>query len=154
MLNLLRKSLSLEIDNFIGLFKTGNAVKFTKSAFVQARKKIKPEVFDKLSHLLLNEFYKDNDVAIKLWKGFRVLAVDGSRVTLPITKELKAVYGESKNQTNTVLAQARCSVIYDVLNKYALDGSLVALKNGERDLALAHLEHCKENDLIIYDRGY
>lgn len=154
MLNLLRKSLSLEIDNFIGLFKTGNAVKFTKSAFVQARKKVKPEVFDKLSHLLLNEFYTNNDVAIKLWKGFRVLAVDGSRVTLPITKELKAVYGESKNQTNTVLVQARCSVIYDVLNKYALDGSLVALKNGERDLALAHLEHCKENDLIIYDRGY
>lgn len=29
-----------------------------------------------------------------------------------------------------------------------------ALKQGERDLALAHLEHCKDNDLILYDRGY
>lgn len=154
MLNLLRKSLSLEIENFISLFKTGTAVKFTKSAFVQARKKVKPEVFERLSDLLLNEFYSDNDPAIKLWKGFRLLAVDGSRITLPITKELKAIYGESKNQTNTVLVQARCSVIYDVLNKYVLDGNLGALKIGERDLALTHLEHCKDNDLIIYDRGY
>lgn len=154
MLNLLRKSLSLEIENFISLFKTGTAVKFTKSAFVQARKKVKPEVFERLSDLLLNEFYSDNDPAIKLWKGFRLLAVDGSRITLPITKELKAIYGESKNQTNTVLVQARCSVIYDVLNKYVLDGNLSALKIGERDLALTHLEHCKDSDLIIYDRGY
>ena len=118
-------------------------LKFTKSAFVQARKKVKPEVFERLSDLLLNEFYSDNELAIKLWKGFRLLAVDGSRITLPITKELKAIYGESKNQTNTVLVQARCSVIYDVLNKYVLDGSLGALKIGERDLALTHLNIAK-----------
>ena len=49
---------------------------------------------------------------------------------------------------------ARCSVLYDVLNKYVLDGTLGALKQGERDLAISHLEHCKDNDLILYDRGY
>lgn len=154
MLNFLTKSLSLEIENFTNLFKVGSIAKFTKSAFVQARKKVKPEVFDRLSQLLLNEFYTDNDAAIKLWKGFRLLAVDGSRITLPITEELKDIYGESKNQTNTVLVQARCSVIYDVLNKYVLDGKLVALKQGERDLALSHLQYCKSKDLLLYDRGY
>ena len=154
MLNFLTKSLSIEIENFISLFKTGTIAKFTKSAFVQARKKVKPEVFDRLSQLLINEFYTDNELAIKLWKGFRLLAVDGSRITLPITKELKAIYGETKNQTSTVLVHARCSVLYDVLNKYVLDGKLVPLKQGERDLAITHLEHCKDNDLILYDRGY
>ena len=49
MLNFLRKSLSLEIENFMGLFKIGFNSKFTKSAFVQARKKVSPEVFDRLS---------------------------------------------------------------------------------------------------------
>lgn len=154
MINLLRKSLSLEIENFTSLFKTGSATKFTKSAFVQARKKVKPQVFEKLSQLLLNEFYTDNEPAIKLWKGFRLLAVDGSRVTLPITKELKTIYGETKNQTNTTIVQARCSVIYDVLNKYVLEGTLAPLKQGERELALDHLTHCKLNDLVLYDRGY
>lgn len=108
MLNLLRKSLSLEIENFTSLFRPTKIYGFTKSAFVQARKKVKPEVFEKLSRILLDEFYTDNQVAVKLWKGFRILAVDASRITLPITKELKAIYGETKNQTNTVLVQARC----------------------------------------------
>ncbi|MBZ9788079.1 IS4 family transposase [Psychroflexus sp. CAK57W] len=154
MLNFLRKSLSLEIENFTSLFTISSCSKFTKSAFVQARKKVKPEVFDRLSQVLLNEFYTDNESAIKLWKGFRLLAVDGTRITLPITGELKEIYGEVKNQYSTALVQARCSIIYDVLNKYVLDGVLKPIKLGERDLALNHFDHCKESDLIIYDRGY
>jgi hypothetical protein len=154
MLNFLRKSLSLEIENFTSLFKFGSSSKYAKSAFVQARKKVRPEVFDRLSQVLLNEFYNDNEPAIKLWNGFRLLAVDGTRITLPITSELKGIYGEAKNQSSTVLVQARCSVIYDVLNKYVLDGVLEPIKRGERDLALNHLDHCKDSDLIIYDRGY
>lgn len=103
MLNFLRKSLALEIENFTSFLKLSDSAKFTKSAFVQARKKIKPEVYKKLSHTLLEEFYNDNEPAIKRWKGFRLLAIDGTRITLPITEELKEVYGISKNQTDTVL---------------------------------------------------
>lgn len=154
MLNFLRKSLSQEIENFTSLLKVGPNSRFTKSAFVQARKKVRPEVFDRLSQVLLNEFYTDNGPAIRLWRGFRLLAVDGTRITLPITDELKTIYGETRNQSSTVLVQARCSVIHDVLNNYVLDGVLAPVKKGERDLALGHLDHCKENDLIIYDRGY
>lgn len=154
MMNFLRKSLSLEIENFVSLFKNGYKSRFSKSAFVQARMKVKPEVFDKLSHVLLNEFYTDNDAAIKLWRGFRLLAVDGSRITLPITDELIRIYGKTQNQFDTFIIQARCSIIFDVLNNYVLDGALGAIKVGERDLALPHLEHCKNKDLILYDRGY
>jgi len=128
--------------------------KFTKSAFVQARMKIKPEVFKHLSGILIDEFYTDNDLAVKTWKGFRLLAVDGSRITLPITKELKQIYGETKNQSNTTLVQARCSLLYDVENNYVLDGRLAPLSEGERVLALSHLHMCKTEDLLIYDRGY
>lgn len=154
MLNLLKKSLSLEIENFINFFKNQPFSKFTKSAFVQARRKIKPEVFKQLSYMLLEEFYTDNDQAIKLWKGFRLLAVDSSRITLPMTAELKSVYDVTKNQTDSSIVQARCSVLFDVLNKYVLDGVLAPPKVGERVLALGHLDYCNTNDLLIYDRGY
>ena len=77
-----------------------------------------------LSSVLIDEFYTDNDGGIKLWSGFRVLSVDGSSITLPITKELKNLYGETKNQTKTSVVQARVSVLYDVLNHYVLDGIL------------------------------
>ena len=151
---MLKKSLSLEIENFLSFLKIKSTSKFTKSAFVQARMKIKPEVFKHLSNSLINEFYTDNDLAIKKWNGFRLLAVDGSSITLPITKELRQLYGEAKNQTSTGVVQARCSVIYDVENNYVLEGKLAPLKKGERQLALSHLCHCKTGDLIIYDRGY
>ena len=154
MLNLLRKSLSLEIENFWAFLKLDPLNKFTKSAFVQARMKIRPEVFKDLSDILVEEFYTDNGPAVRTWKGLRLLAVDGSRVTLPITKELKRIYGETKNQSNTTLVQARCSLLYDVENSYVLDGSLAPLAQGERALALSHLHQCRTGDLLIYDRGY
>ena len=93
MMNRITKSLSIEIDNFISTLRrnkesSGNDM-FTKSAFVQYRQKIKPEVFKALSASLIAEFYSDNDENIKLWRGFRLLAVDGSRLTLPNTKTLE-----------------------------------------------------------------
>lgn len=158
MINMLTKSLSIEIENFVNHLKTNCGLKefksFTKSAFVQYRKKIDPEVFKKLSSMLVDEFYTDNGLSIKLWNGFRVLAVDGSTITLPFTKELKEIYGITKNQTNTGVIQARVSVLYDVLNNYVLDSLLFPKHIGERALALQHLVKSKVNDLIIYDRGY
>ncbi|GAA4952916.1 hypothetical protein GCM10023314_28070 [Algibacter agarivorans] len=55
------------------------------------------------------------------------MAVDGSRINFSITDELKIIYGETKNKTRTFIVQARCSVIYDVLNNYVLDDSLEPL---------------------------
>ena len=158
MMNLLRKSLSIEINNFVTHLKKDCGISglktFTKSAFVQYRKKIDPEVFKKLSSLLVDEFYADNDLAIKLWNGFRVLSVDGSTVTLPYPQELTKIYGVTKNQSKTGVVQARVSVLYDVLNNYVLDSQLSVKVVGERVLALKHLVNSKVGDLIIYDRGY
>lgn len=154
MMNMLRKSLALEIDNFWQVLKLKATQKFTKSAFVQARMKIKPEVFEHLSQKLITEFYTDNDIAVKKWYGFRLLAVDGSRITLPNTQELKNIYGETKNQSKVSIVQARCSVLYDIENNYVLNGRLASLEQGERKLALSHLSLCKKADLLIYDRGY
>lgn len=155
--NLIRKSLSLEIENYIWFVNATNSNKlstFTKSAFVQCRKKINPKVFDYLSSVIIDEFYTDNDLSVKLWKGFRLLAVDGSTLTLPQTKELEKIYGLAKNQTTTGVVKARISVLYDVLNNYVLDGQISPLKTGEIQLAKKHLKVTKEKDLIIYDRGY
>jgi hypothetical protein len=158
MMNFLTKSLSIEIENFVSHIKRDCGLihfkSFTKSAFVQYRKKIRPEVFKKLNAMLVDEFYTDNELGIKLWNGFRVLAVDGSSVRLPFTKELKKLYGLTKNQTNTGVVQARISVLYDVLNKYVLDSQLSLKSVGERALGSLHLEKSKIGDLIIYDRGY
>jgi len=158
MFNLVKKSLVIEIDNFVQFLnsKTDSVEikNFTKSAFVQKRMKINPEVFKHLSEVIVENTYVESNTTIKLFEGFRLLAVDGSKVTLPYTEDLKKEFGESKNNTNTSVVQGRTSVLYDVLNHIALDSVLENSGIGERELALKHKFRWKKNDLIIYDRGY
>ena len=155
MINFLNKSLSLEIENFISILKRGGntAVSFTKSAFVQCRRKISPYVFRHLSAVLVNEFYTDN-TGVELLYNFRILAVDGSRITLPNNEELEKCYGKTKNQSDTYIIQAKVSILYDVVNNIVIDGGMSSISIGEREMAVEHLSHCKSGDLIIYDRGY
>ena len=157
MFNFLRKSLVIEIDNFMRHLnsKLGNSSvqDFISSAFVQACKKINPDVFKYLASVITDNYYLESNANIKLFNGFRILAVDGSKITLPNTEELNKVFGESKNNTNNTVVQARSSVLYDVLNHIALDSILENLKIVERELALEHKKQWRKNDLIIYDRG-
>lgn len=158
MMNRITKTLSIEIDSFISVLRQHQVAivssLFTKSAFVQYRKKIIADVFKQLSDNLVKEFYTDNDENVKLWRGFRLLAVDGSRLTLPNTKELQEEFGIVKNQSDSPITQGRISVLYDVLNGFVIDSILSPLSQSEKELAMSHLSNSKKGDLIIYDRGY
>ena len=121
---------------------------------MQCRRKIKPDVFKYLSDNLIEEFYTDNQGSVKLWNSFRLMAVDGSILNLPETKELEKIYGRAKNQNGPGVVQGRASVLYDVLDKFVIDGCLSPLSIGEGVLAFHHLACSKSGDLIIYDRGY
>jgi hypothetical protein len=86
--------------------------------------------------------------------GFRILAVDGSTIALPVTEQLREKYGETKNQTDVGIVKAKASVLYDIMNHLVLDAALGALFGDERDMALMYKKKWQKNDLIIYDRGY
>ena len=157
MVNFLTKSLSLEIVNFVSHLKQRlgrNQSAFTKSAFIQARNKVSPDVFLYLIKRLNDEFYTDNSNVKLILNDFRVLAVDGTCITLPTTRELEDLYGKSTNQNQAYSVQARASVLYDLSNRMALNSILSHIDIGERELALQQLSHCKKGDLVIYDRGY
>ncbi|MRX78991.1 hypothetical protein GJU39_23305, partial [Pedobacter petrophilus] len=158
MINFLRKSLTIEIDGFLsylkGHFHLIKLQGFTSSAFIQNRKKINPKVFQHLSAVITENFYTSENDGLKLWNGFRVLAVDGSRITLPNTAELRKRFGAAKNQSEVEIVQAKTSILYDVLNKITLDAILDGQDKGEQELALRHAHCWQKKDLIIYDRGY
>lgn len=127
---------------------------FTSSAFIQNGKKINPRVFQHLSDVITDNFYTSDNDGLRLWNGFRILAVDGSRITLPNTAELRKCFGAAKNQLEVEIVQAMASVLYDVLNKLTLDAVLDNLGKGEQELGLRHAHRWQKNDLIIYERGY
>ena len=99
MLNLLRKSMVIEIDNFLQHLTSKldfqRIDNFTSSAFVQKRKKIKPEVFNYLSSVITDNYYVESNESNKRFNGFRILAVDGSKITRPLKYSLNFSYKDS-----------------------------------------------------------
>lgn len=152
-MNLSRRSMQIELTKFMRSFADG-VRQVTNSAFNQGRKKLRPEVFRKLLDVTTQEFYTDNEQRVKLWKGLRLLATDGSIFRLPEDRGLKAIYGGASTHTPSDIVNARGSVLYDVLNNLVLHGVLAPYCMGERALAQQHLKHCGPGDLVIYDRGY
>ena len=154
MLNSLRKSISMELFGFIN---TCNSVveSISASAFVQQRRKINADLFYQLNNHIAVDYYKDNDENVKLYKGHRLLAIDGSTINLPVSQELKTNYKLFNNQytTNDVVL-GRVSVLYDVLNNIVIDGLLTTPAIGEITLSKKHFLRAQKHDLIIMDRGY
>ncbi|GAB1857509.1 hypothetical protein MHTCC0001_23450 [Flavobacteriaceae bacterium MHTCC 0001] len=65
---------------------------------------------------MVSEFYTDNELGVSLWKGHRLLAIDGSTINLPFSKATAQHYGYARNQTGDTSVQGRVSVLYDTLN--------------------------------------
>lgn len=154
MFRLLRKTIQIELNNFFSELNI-SVKSISSSAFIQNRKKLKPDLFYDLNHLIVEEFYSDNDENIALYKGLRVLSIDGSTAQLPFTSDLKNKYGTFNNQNKTDdVIIARVSVLYDVLNDIVLDGKLCEFEKGEVSLSREHFKFSKKGDLIIMDRSY
>jgi hypothetical protein len=101
--------------------------------------------------------YGDGDY--RTFKGLRILAVDGSKVQLPTNNETTEVFGtfayrSALPQVHGEHSYALASVLYDVLNRVAVDAQLLPARAYEVDVAADHLAQTQEDDLVVYDRGY
>ena len=85
----------------------------SKSAYSQARDKLNYKAFEELANHASDMFYKDDEY--KTFKGFRLLAIDGSMVTLPNNEDIKKefcttnVINQYKEKSKKIV-QARVSV--------------------------------------------
>lgn len=161
ILNMIKKSTQLEIDDFLKKFSTEDTSypTYTKQSFSEARQKLSPEVFNILNDGFVQKYYEDND--FKKYKDFRLLAVDGSCMEVPNTEGLRKHYGYAYNSNSKQkFARAQSSTVYDVENKIVLSSSFGRYGDSERDLAMKSIGKLKSldereiKDLILFDRGY
>lgn len=143
-----------------------NETTITASAYSQMRKNLSHQIFIDLNKdVIVDTLYSDNlddsddsDIKLDFYKGFRVLGIDGSKIYLPNSKEIRSEFGviKNKNQNGTYAdySAALASVMYDVLNNIAIDSILAPANSSEKKLAEDHIAVCSKNDLIIGDRGY
>lgn len=154
-------SLKMEMNKFKDM--TGKMEDVSKSALCQQRKKINPEIFKELNSDYIKNSY-DNPRDYKTVKGYIVMAIDGMKIEVPDSKELREEYGTSQGKEGQrTSARALTSCLYDVVNNWVIDAQIDKLKGSERELAKRHIAELVmtltgeielEKVIILFDRGY
>ncbi|MBT2292979.1 IS4 family transposase [Paenibacillus albidus] len=161
LIRMVRKSTQLELDEFREMFMPDSAktTSYTKQSFSEARQKLSPVAFTLVNDELICAFYEDGD--FKTYKGFRLLAIDGSVMELPNTKETQRMYGyASTSKDGFRVARALSSHLYDVENRLVICTELSRYDDNERDMAKRNVEKLLSfeqqaiRNLILFDRGY
>ena len=140
-------SLTLEMNRY---FNDKDTLPITQSGFIQSRAKIKTEAFIQVMNLI-NKAYPCK----KKYKGYRLLAVDGS--DLSIAKDKKDDVSKKFNGENVMpsyMLHINCE--YDILNDRYVDCVIQKHKEMDENAAfVAMLDRYKgDKAIFIADRNY
>ncbi|MGM0677063.1 MAG: IS4 family transposase [Pseudomonadota bacterium] len=146
-------SLQFGMDKlFRGLTKDRSAAAPTKQAISKACRKFPYEALVSLQQQAVKTFYDEHPA--QRWMGYRLVAVDGTKVRLPLNDELAEEFGTQGNQTKTQRPMALLVSQQDVLTRVPLSCELAPMRMGERFLAERLLSGLNTDDLALYDRGF
>jgi hypothetical protein len=153
MLNQIKSSIQSCLDRFFDETEDGK-VHMSEQSFSEARAKIKWEGFSELHKHTVNLTYTGHYAT---WHGYRVMAVDGTKVQLPSDACLRKYFGATGKGATAVTGQG--SGLYDICNKIMVDARLEPLSVSEIELAKSHIsELCRlppfGKECVIFDRGY
>jgi len=153
MLNMVKTSIQVALDRFFKEIDQ-EEIHMSQQAYSKAREKINWEAFRWLFREGVGDVYVNY---YDTWHGYRVSAIDGSKLQIPDDQKLRAHFGTMGSAKAAATAQA--SALYDVYNNVLIDVQLEPVKTDERTLALKHIDVlCKMlsffRELILFDRGY
>jgi Transposase DDE domain len=131
----------------------------TEEAFAKARRRMPLSFWLELI-LVLGERFEAQHAERLQFQGFRLLAMDGTRLTLPDEKALRDYYGTAVNGKGRQNAQARMVLLQSPLTRLPLAYQLQPVNVGEVTMArqlVAGLRPgagLRANDLLLLDAGY
>ena len=148
---LCKKTLGLELDKF---FEELNLeTRCSVSAFSQQRMKLDSLFYEIWNKLLYESFYHYYGLSIKRWKSYRLVAGDGSSISLINKPVIEKYFGGQSNQSGTFV-QAKAYYCYDVLNELILQSRIEPYRFGELNMAYSSIDDLEEDMLMIYDRNF
>lgn len=121
----------------------------TNSAYTQARHKLLADFFVKWLNRQTELVYECRH---ETFKGYRLIAVDGSMVFIPDNPETRKAYPPVSNNGEPMQARVLCC--HDVLNNHAVDTRLGPSTRDEVDMALDCLGSFGKRHILIYDRHF
>jgi hypothetical protein len=154
-MNVITRSIQKELNHYYKLIRSGDfdIQCISKSAFTQARAKLKHTAFIELSDSVVEEFY--NEAPWMSWQGHRVLSIDGSTIQLPDSPSLREVYSAhcfGAGEREKLIA--RISHLYDPVNNIIVHASIGKYTDSEKVLGETHLDSLQAGDVVLFDRYY
>lgn len=122
----------------------------TSSAFVQQRDKISSKAFAKLLAMINHTFEQDI-----CYKGYRLMAVDGSHIHVPTNPQDTDSFVKCK-ENERPHNEFHLNAMFDILQKVYTDAIVQKYRTQNEDMAMIEMiERAKYNKaLVICDRGY
>lgn len=129
------------------------------SSFCKNRYKIEADLFEDLYKMSVKTIEAEGQAALTKWHGFRLLAIDGSSLQLPDTKDIRKEFGVHKNGSKTGVitetAMGRLLLEDDVLNKIFTRAELFPITKSELSATYDWLLTPQStNDLTLFDRNF
>ena len=123
----------------------------TVSAYTQQREKVLPDAFNFIFH----SFTEKNLPSVNTFKGYRLIACDGSNLTIATNKNDPETMWKH-NQFGDISNHLHLNAFYDVLNRVYVDAIVqTAAEYHEYQAAINMAERSNLKDVIfVADRGY
>ena len=147
MMNSGGATMSKELLDFFDFDKNTPSV----SAFTQQRSKVLPEAFE----YLFKSFTDDNLPTTNNYHGYRLIACDGSNLTIAANQKDSETFWE-RNQHGSIVNKLHLNAFYDVLNRIYTDVLVqTAADYNEFRACATMIDRSKlENVILVADRGY
>ena len=109
IVRLCKKTLSVELEKFFE--ELDLEMPCSVSAFSQQRMKLAPEFFSIWKKVLTVCFYHYYGTDVKRWNGYRLIACDGSKISLVNTPLLQNYFGGQRINGKASFRLMRCTVM-------------------------------------------
>lgn len=136
----------------------GKSKDVTEIGFYLAQKKFNLEAIRFMMNDYMSLYYDGCDESLLKFKDCFVMGIDGSKFTVPNTKENLSYFGTLNEDADNYPVQGMLSTLHDCLNGTKLDVLVVPCRSSEREFALKHIEyfhnHYIGKGIFTMDRGY
>jgi hypothetical protein len=124
-------------------------------AIGQARRSLSRSVCDLAFNAIADNCHALAARPVVRYGAYRLLAIDGTRLSLPPSPALSAAFGHPSNQRGTAAApMAGLVQIWDVGRNCPVAFSLTTCDYSERDEGMGLFHRLGRDDVLIGDRGY
>jgi hypothetical protein len=130
-----------------------DATEVSEEAFTKARRAVPLDFWWAVFALLGERFEAAHGHLIR-WKGFRLLALDGTSIALSGWKRLAAYFGTAHNGKGERTPLARMVMLQFPLARIPYRYELAPQRVAEKTLASRLIEFLLPKDLLLLDRGF